>query len=449
MTKRDEVSAWRIAAFAAPAGPLLALTLPTIIFLPPHYASHLGIPLAAVSAIFLAARAFDIVFDPFIGGLQDRTVTRWGRRRVWIAASCPVLMLLIWVTFLGLPVGVDAILAGAVMMATYAVFATMFVAHLGWAGELIPTYHGRTKVLGAVQVASMIGQTTMLVIAAIVVQRGGNDADAVGVMGWTLIIMLPLTTALAVLLVREPQSPPHPHLGFVNAIRLVIENAVLWRVLLADFMLGVAQGVSGGLFLFFFQFVLGFEREAQTLLAIYFVAGLFGVPLWWWLGRKIGKHHALQAAFVYTAATTAVLLVMPEGAFGLVATFMAIAGLGQGGGVLLSRSLMADVVDEDEMKSGARRSGVYFGLLQTTSKVGLMFGPLTYVALDIVGFDAAAGAANSEGALTTLSALFIGVPILLCLAGAASLIRYPLDERRQAELAAAISARHALNSENT
>jgi GPH family glycoside/pentoside/hexuronide:cation symporter len=448
--KSGKVSLWEIAAFAAPAAPLLALTLPTIIFLPPHYASHLGLPLGVVSIIFLAARVLDFIIDPFVGGLQDRTQTRWGRRRVWLAATCPPLMLLIWVTFLGLPHGADAWLVGAAVMAMYAVYAATMVGHLGWAGELVPTYHGRTRVLGAVQLASMMGQTLMLVLAAIVVQGfGGDDADAVAAMGWTLIVMLPVTIGLTMLFVREDDVPPQPHLGFAGAVRTVIENRTVRRVLAPDLLLGIAQGTSGGLFLFYFQFVLGFEREAQTLLAIYFIAGLLGVPIWWWLGRRFGKHRALQIAFTYTALTTALLFVMPHGAFNVVGPFMALAGLGQGGGVLLTRSLMADVVDEDELKTGARRSGVYFGLLLTTSKLGLATGPLAYAVLGLVGFDASAGASNTPEALATLSGLFIGVPIVLCLAGAFSLRNYPLDERRQAELAAAISARHARNSENT
>ena len=60
MSQPKTRSNWEVAAFAAPAAPLLALSLPTIIFLPPYFASHLGIPLAVVSAIFLGARVFDL-----------------------------------------------------------------------------------------------------------------------------------------------------------------------------------------------------------------------------------------------------------------------------------------------------------------------------------------------------------------------------------------------------
>lgn len=439
-----KVSSWEIAAFAAPAAPLLALSLPVIIFLPPHFAEHLGLPLWAVSAIFLGARVFDLLIDPWIGGVQDRTESRYGRRRFWLGASAPFLFVLLWLVFLGLPPGVPAVVAGLAVFAMYLAYASMMIAHLGWAGELQPTYHGRTHVLGAVQVASMIGQVLMLVTAGVVAQGlGGSNADAVHAMGWTLLALLPLTVWTALTFVREPYRPPQPHLSLRDTLRTLFANKLALRVLLPDLLLGVAQGASGGLFLFYFQFVLRFESEAQTLLAIYFIAGLAGVPIWWWLARRYGKHISLQGALVFAALMTAALLVLPAGNFLVVAPLMAIAGLAQGGGVLLTRALMADVVDEDELRTGARRSGLYFGVLMTTSKLGIAAGPITYAVLDVAGFAPALGAENSAAALGMLTFLFIAVPVVLYAAAAVSLRKYPLDENAQAALRAAIEARHA------
>jgi Na+/melibiose symporter-like transporter len=151
-------------------------------------------------------------------------------------------------------------------------------------------------------------------------------------------------------------------------------NKLAQRVLLPDLLLGFAQGISGGLFLFYFQFVLGFTHQSQTLLAIYFLSGLAGVPVWWFIARKLGKHRTLQIALIYGVLTTALLPLLPAGALGIVGPFMLLAGLAQGGGTLLTRALMADVVDEDEARTGARRSGIYFGILLTTSKVGVALG---------------------------------------------------------------------------
>lgn len=454
MSQGRKVSAFEIAAFAAPAAPLLALSLPTIIFIPPYFASHLHVPLFWVSAIFLGVRCVDIIIDPTIGNLEDRTVHPWGRRRFWLTLACPPLMALVWVLFIGLWPGVPIAVAALSVFVLYFVYAAMMIAHLGWAGELMPTYHGRTHVLGAVQLASAVGQVLMLAIAGAVAQMHTGDRDAanaaaVAAMGWTLVFLLPVATAIAVVFVPEERRPPQQHFTLAQTVKTLLESRSAQRVLLPDFLLGIAQGVSGGLFLFYFQYVLGFTHTAQTLLAIYFIAGLAGVPIWWFAARRWGKHRALQGAFIYTAVTTAILLVLPSGQFALAAPFMLVAGLSNGGGILLTRTMMADVVDEDELNSGARRSGLFFGLLLTTSKAGVAFGPITYAFLGLAGFDAAAGAQNTPSALMTLSALFIFVPIVLCLAGALTLRNFPLDEKRQAALAAAIAERHSANKENT
>lgn len=443
-----KVSTWEIAAFAAPAAPLLALGLPTILFLPHYYLTDLG--LVGGAAIFVLARVLDIFIDPMIGGWEDRTQTRWGRRRFWLVLTCPLLMGFIYWAFIGLSPTSGIVAASFAVVTMFLTFSAMMIAHLSWAGELIPTYHGRTRVLGWIQIFSLLGQVAILALAAWVrVQPGGSDAAAVKVMGWTMIVMLPISVALAVFFAHERRLPAQPHLSLGQSLRAVLGNSFARRVLGVDLLFGITQGIAGSLFLFYFQFILRFESESQTLSLIYFVAGLAGVPAWIWAGRRFGKHAALQAALVYTAVTTSFIPLLPAGNFPVVAVMMFIAGLSQGGGILLTRALMADVVDDDELKTGSRRSGLYFGLLLTTSKAGITAGPLMVVVLQLIGFDATLRDQNPALVLGALGAAFILVPIVLSLLAALALRKYPLDEKAQAALHAAIEARHAENSENT
>lgn len=447
-TKSQDIAALTIAAFAAPAAPLLALGMPTIIFLPQYFIRDLGIEAGA--AIFALARILDVFVDPAIGGMQDRTVHKWGRRRFWLAASCPVLMFFVWWAFLGLTPGSGMIAAAIVVLALFSAFASMMIAHLGWAGELIPTYHGRTRVLGVVQIMSLVGQVGVLALAAYVQSRpGATEADVIAAMGWFLLIGLPLTTAIALMTAPERATPPQAHLSVIDSLKAVWRNNFARRVLLVDLLFGVVQGIAGTLFVFYFQFVLGFQTTSNTLLFVYFIAGLVGVPIWIWAGRRWGKHRGLQAALVYTAVTTLMILLAPPQDFAFAAVLMGIAGLSQGGGILLTRALMADVVDADEIETGARRSGLYFGLMLTTSKLAIVAGPLSLVFLQLLGFDATLGGANSAPMLFALGAMFIGGPVFFSLVAAWLLQNYPLDETAQAKLHAAIEARHAANSEST
>jgi Na+/melibiose symporter-like transporter len=265
-------------------------------------------------------------------------------------------------------------------------------------------------------------------------------------MGWTMVFLLPVTTAIAVVFVPEEKRPPQQHLTLLQTIKTLIASRSAQRVLLPDFLLGISQGVSGGLFLWYFQFVLGFTNTAQALLAIYFAAALAGVAPG--VARRWGKHRA-PLAHSSQSPSRQQSCCLAVGEIWLAAPFMFVAGLSNGGGVLLTRTMMADVVDEDELNTGARRSGLFFGLLLTTSKAGAALGPITYAILGFAGFQAANGADNTPEALMTLSALFIFVPIILCVLAALTLRNYPIDEKRQAELQAAIEARHSANSENT
>jgi glycoside/pentoside/hexuronide:cation symporter, GPH family len=432
----------RLTAFALPGGPLLALSVPPIVFLPPYYIQHLRMDEALVGALFLAARMFDIVLNPTIGGLQDRTRVAIGRRKAWLIGATPVVMLAAWFAFIGLPPNPAWWLAGFAILSLYSSFACAMISHLGWAGELEQDYNARTKVLGAVQIVSSIGQVVAMAMPAIVQNAfGGTFADGVHIMGWTIIVALPVCVAICAIATPErPPPPPAPSMGFISAMRALQDNEPLRRILIPDFLMGAIQGIAGALFILYADHVAQLETPAQYLL-IYFAAGLIGAPLFTWLGRKYGKHKALGWACLWWAAALACVPLMPQGNGLMVGLAMAIAGVPAVAGTLLLRAMMADVADEDEFHTGQQRSGLFFGLLLTTTKVGLALGPLMLIVLSWFGFNGEEGAVNSPAALAALTALFALAPMALNLLAAWSLHNYPLDAARQKELREAIAAR--------
>ena len=82
-----------LAAFSGPCLPLAAFGVALPVTLPEFYATYVGLELGVVAAVFMAVRLIDIVFDPFIGWGMDKTKTKWGRYRPWMAISTPILML--------------------------------------------------------------------------------------------------------------------------------------------------------------------------------------------------------------------------------------------------------------------------------------------------------------------------------------------------------------------
>ena len=94
MTNR--ISTLTLLAYAAPKAPLAALYFPVFVYLAPFYAEERGISLETLGIIFIAARLLDAVTDPVMGALSDRWRTRFGRRRLWLAVSAPLVCASVW-----------------------------------------------------------------------------------------------------------------------------------------------------------------------------------------------------------------------------------------------------------------------------------------------------------------------------------------------------------------
>jgi Na+/melibiose symporter-like transporter len=169
---------------------------------------------------------------------------------------------------------------------------------------------------------------------------------------------------------------------------------------------------------------------------------LVGAPLWTWIAKRKGKHVALIAACLYAAISQPLIMMLPEGHFVLAGVGMAAAGIVYTSAAYLLRAMMADIGDEDLLRTGQDRTGLLYALVTLTGKAGYALAVgVTFVGLGQVGFESKLGADNSDTAILGLTLLFIGLPTVINLIGAAILRGYPIDAQRTGELQAAIAAK--------
>ncbi len=435
-----------LAAFSGPCLPLAAFGVALPVTLPEFYATFVGLELGVVAAVFMAVRLIDIVFDPFIGWGMDRTRTRFGRYRPWMALSAPMLMLAAYMMFVVVQPGAPPVYLFGWLLFLYLGFSIGTLGQLGWAAVLAPQYDQRSRVYGWWQVFNIIGVVLILVLPTVVVQTGlGNYADGVRIMGWAIVIALPLTIGLAMFAVPEPVTAGgQPH-GSLSAYLSLFRKPVVRKLLLSDLLLGVAPGITGSLLFFFFGQIRGYDHtQAGLFMLFYFVAGLCGAPFWAWFATRVGKDRGLAVASVVSAVLYVGATLVPGGNFVLTAVVMFIAGLPYAAGLFLTRAMMADAGDEERFETGVDRTGLMLSILSATTKIGHVVALIPYLILQGVGFRALPGpAGNSDAALLTLQILFIAVPgVLLVLAGAV-LKNYPLTAKRHDEIRLALEARDA------
>jgi Na+/melibiose symporter-like transporter len=433
-----------LAAFSAVCLPLAAFGVALPVTLPEFYATHVGLELGVVAAVFMIVRLIDITFDPFIGWAMDQTKTRFGRYRPWMVVSTPILMLSAFMMFVAVQPGAGPVYLFAWLLVLYLGFSIGTLGQLGWASVLAPEYDQRSRVYGWWQVFNIIGVILILILPTLVIQTGiGDYADGVRIMGWAILIALPVTVGLALFAVPEPvNAGAAPHGGLGAYLELFRRKAVR-KLLLADVVLGVAPGITGSLLFFFFGQIKGYDHtQASLFMLLYFVAGLVGAPFWAWLATRIGKDRALSVASLVFAAFYIGATLVPGGSFALTAVAMFIAGLPYAAGLFLLRAMMADVGDEVRLETGVDRTGLMFSILSATTKIGHVMALIPYLILQAVGFRAVPPPeGNSAASLLTLQVLFILVPGLL-LASAALLLRnYPLTAARHDQIRRALDAR--------
>lgn len=428
-----------LAAFAGPGLPIGAVGLPMIVYLPPYYAGHLGLDLAAVGLVFFLVRAIDLPLDPLLGHWMDRTRSRFGRYRPWLIAGGLTLAAGVWLVFMAEP-GLSAFAAFCFLMVLYLGYSLTAVSQLGWGSTLSDDYHDRSRIFSWWMAAQVLGMILVLLLAAIV---GGGNSGRIHAMGWFVIVLAPLTVLVMAAAVPERErAGERPHASLAE-LKALAKSPLLLRLILLDVLTSVAPGITGAMFLFYFEHRLGFNGpQASLLLLIYFVAGFAAAPLWIGLARRVGKHRALAAAALAFCCFHFCLSLLPPAGFAVALPAMAIAGLPYIAAPSLLRAMLNDAADVDRLETGLDRNALLQALLTSTQKISYAIPvAVIYPILDLIGFNPEPGDRNSDGAILGMTLMFVLAPVALMLAAAWVASRWPLDRERHAEVQAALAGR--------
>ena len=441
---REPLSRWQLIAFSLPALPLAALYSPITVYLPPFYSTEMGLGLGVVGTVFLLARAWDVVTDPILGFVTDRLTSRWGRRRHWIVASVPLLLLCVAVVFLPREFGDGKISATELtmwLMLLYVGYTVATLSQYSWAAELTEDYDDRSRILGYREFFHLFGVLIVLALPVAVELLIGKTSlgDKVAVMGLAFLVLLPITVAVAVRSVPEyPQaSSDGTRLG--DGLRLLFARGPMRRVLLTDLMVGIPGGIMGALYVFFATDVVGAGPWLTVILLGFFIAGLIGLPMMVKASFKFEKHNAIVACKFGMLMVTLCFLLLDKGDVLGFAVLIIASGFIFNGLHVMLRAITADIVDNDLLTTGQQRTGLYYALLTMTSKVGYALALLSYPILEWAGYRA--GGVSSTASIDALRFSFVFIPAAALIVGMVLMWRFPYGKSAHAEVRAGLAAR--------
>lgn len=428
------------------------------------YIDILGLPARWVGLSWSVYGLWNAINDPLAGHWSDRTETRWGRRIPWIAAS----FLPLAITFYFLWTPPASILASSERNLLLYFLAVVFSFDLLWTivvinwtslfPEMIPDEKQRATVSAWREGFSLIG---VMVGVALPPALAGADWSGRGTVALLLSVITATFFALSLAGSRErPAFRRDDGLPFRKALRVTLRNRDFLHFLGANLAIQFVLMMLTATAPFYTKYVLriqgpltisglGVTLDAGTqtslFLAAAFVVALPAMALWTAAAHRWGVWRTLRAACLLAAGSLVLFFLPGEFYSGVLVT--AVFGVSLAGLMMLINPLVADLVDADELETGARREGMYFGMNGFVIRFAFTFqGFITGTILTASGYVApSAGVlypAQPAAALWGIRWMIGGIPAVAALLAFFLLRGYALRGERLVRVQRAVAELH-------
>jgi len=445
--RRDTLPTWTKAIYAL-GDHTVNLGLSAMLFLFPAFLTDVALLRPALAGLVpLVARGIDAFADPAMGRLSDATRWRAGRRRPFFLIGA----LPLGASFAALWATPDAG-SEAGRFAYYAVVYILFalsttvlsVPYLALIPEMTTSYQERTSVNSFRAAGAILG--TLLAVGAMrpLVQLFGG-----GEQGWLLAglvagawLVAPWPLVYRATFERPGFQRPS-HEPFLSSIRSLARHTAYVR-LTGLFLLGrIAIDLTSTMFIYYFTYWLGRPDDFEPTLGLFLLAIVVSLPMWLAISKRVEKRtlYVLGAAS-WIGSQLFLLAATPEWPRLWIFVGAAIGGVGYAAADMIPWSMLGEVVDEDELRSGERREGLYFGLFTFLRKLGGASAvAIALFLLDLSGY--VANQPQGQTTITTIRVLTAVVPGVFVALGAWVALAYPITRARHAEILAALEARNA------
>ena len=442
-------------------------------FLVIFYNQVVGLPPAMVGSILAIALLFDALLDPILGQISDNVRSRWGRRHPFmLAAALPyaVSFFLLWNPPMGWS---DQALGLYLMVLILSVrfFDTFFeLPHQALAPELAKGYDDRTNLLALRHFFLVAGGLGMTIMAYQVFLKERPDGTggvlardgyfAYSLTGAIIIFVTIVTsvfgTAHRIPYLAEPPKRTITLKGMALEMFHTLNNRSFIAMALASMFVAVGVGALNGLEIYFGLYFWELKQVQLAGLATMSVTGGFiGVFLAPVVGKWLGKKWGAVAAFVAAVGVhiTPVSLRLlglapangtPELIWLLYGEEIVNATLAGVIAILLA-SLVADVVEDAEVKTGRRSEGLLLSANNLLRKAVSSGGVLVATTvLTFIGFpDKAERGEVSPEVLRNLGLAYIPMIVGFYAVGIGLISTYTINRKKHLENLATLQARDA------
>jgi sugar (glycoside-pentoside-hexuronide) transporter len=424
-----------------------------ITFLLFFYTDVFGISAGAAATILLVSRIIDAFNDPIIGAIADRRSSRWGKYRPWILwTAIPLaIALVLCYTTPDLSTRGKIIWAAATYNLLMIFYAANNIPYSALSGVITDASSERTSLaswrfLCAMAAALLVNMFTLDLVKYL----GRGDAalgfqSAMAVWGTIAVVCFGITFAFTT---ERIQPNPRQHTSLRQDL-LDLFSSGPWIALFALAVLIYIQlALRGGAMLYYFKHYLQREELFGPFNGISLAVTMVGVFLSKPLAARFGKRATFQTCLLLSAALMTFFAVLPRDSFWALFALQVLLQLVFGPTIPLLWTMMADVADYSEWKTGRRSTALAFASIVFGLKLGLGIGGwLSGEWLEYVGYDPPENVPSS--AVNGIVMIISVFPAAALLSGFIVLFAYPINNPLERQIRQALRARRAEGSGST
>ena len=419
-------------AFGASGFPIQLMGQTFSAFIVYFYVAHLGVAAEWVAAAMIAHGILNALLNPVVGALSDRIRTPWGRRVPWIGLGIVPLVVafaLIWMPP-ELPSG-GLIVWFLIVVAVYDIAFVVVVLNIS---ALFPEIFRTTEERAR-------GNVPRQVFAIVGMVLGTAGAPLLyGSIGWPAMALALGAVCLVVFVwsfgggMIERQGAPAVEsadatMRWTDQLRYTFANRAFVPYVLGSLFVQTAIAVILAAIPFYVRYSLNApEGEGSILLGAIFVTAIPAIFLWSWVVRRTTPRAAvLWAVGVFGVAVLGYLIAGDILGAALVGVAV---GVGVGGLLQLLEVSLAQIIDDDAIRTGHRREGVYFGVNGFVVKGSIVLQAIVAAwVLNASGFDAALGDSQPDAVDGGIRIMLAVVPMVFTALAWVCFFLYPIRTR--------------------
>ena len=373
----------------------------------------LRIPPVWAGLALLVPRVWNVVADPIVGILSDRTRTRFGRRRPYLLGGALFWGVCFAVLF-NLPPGqssaLDILWFGAVFLLNNTGLSLYQVPYATMLAEISRDQHVRTRLAGYREIVARGAILLTLASGPWLLGRYTSKAAGFGVVGAVFgaaIIVSGLVAFFATADGSEEDAAVRHEHGLRAQLATLAGNGPLAWLSTSFLFVNVGDAVFSGALVYYLTRILGESPAAiGTLYPVSSITGILVAPLWWRAANRLGKTPVCRAALLLNALCCLMPLWITAPHARLMYLFMVLYGLSNTGARLLPNAMAPDTADLDQARTGERREGAIFGIFVFVQQTGFAVGGFVLSLFLAAGAHATGTSAPPEPSTTAILLTF-------------------------------------------